>query len=185
MRKSTEKVAGISSAAVAAKTGKHWAEWFLILNKRGCRGWKHKEIARLVHDELGCPPWWSQMVTVGYEQFHGMREKHEKSGGYSISRSKTLPVPIAELYKWWNDARRRNQWLKESKLTIRKATPNRSLRITWSDGKTNVEVMFYAKGSEKSQVSVQHDKLANAAAGEKMKAYWGAALDRLAAYQSR
>ena len=179
MPKSIQKVAGMSSAAVEAKTGKGWAEWFAILNKKGCRKMKHKEIAAILHDDLGCPPWWSQMVTVGYEQFHGMREKHERPGGYSISRSRTIPVTVEELYRAWGDPRRRARWLKESKLTIRRATPNKSIRITWSDGETNVEVMFYPKGAGKSQVSVQHDKLATAKDGEKMKAYWGAALDRL------
>ena len=180
MPKTIAKVAGIGAAAVKAKTGKDWAEWFAILNKRGCREMKHKEIAELIHEDLGCPPWWSQMLTVGFEQFHGMREKHEKSGGFSISRSKTLPVPLADLFAAWNDGPRRSKWLKEPKLSVRKSTPNRSIRITWSDGKTSVDVMFYAKGLHKSQVSVQHDKLPSAKDGEKMKAYWGDALDRLA-----
>jgi hypothetical protein len=40
------------------------------------------------------------------------------------------------------------------------------MRITWPDGRTSVEVMFYEKGKAKCQVTVQHKKLSTAAAGE-------------------
>jgi len=176
---STDKAAGISSVAVEAKTGKGWADWFKVLDQHGCRKMKHREIAALLLDELGCPSWWSQMVANGYEQFHGLRQKHEMPSGYQISRSKTLPVPAAQLFAAWFDPKLRRRWLKDSAITIRKATLNKSLRVTWVDGKTNVEVHFYPKGADKSQVVVQHDKLPSATAGERMKAYWSAALERL------
>jgi uncharacterized protein YndB with AHSA1/START domain len=179
MPRSTDKVAGIGSVAVQAKTGKGWAAWFKVLDQHGCRKMKHKEIAALLHDELGCPSWWSQMVANGYEQFHGLRQKHETPSGYQISRSKTLPVPAAKLFAAWFDPKGRRHWLMDSGITIRKATPNKSLRITWVDGKTNVEVHFYPKGADKCQVVVQHDKLPSAKAGERMKAYWNTALERL------
>ena len=41
---------------------------------------------------------------------------------------------------------------------IRKATENRSLRITWPNG-TNVDVMFYPKGEAKMQLTVEHARL--------------------------
>ena len=41
-------------------------------------------------------------------------------------------------------------------ITIRKATPE-VVRITWSDG-THVDVLFYAKGDAKSQVSIDHHR---------------------------
>jgi hypothetical protein len=48
------------------------------------------------------------------------------------------------------------------------------VRPVWKSG-------FYAKGDEKAQVAVQHSKLPNAKASEKMKAFWTRALDRLRA----
>ena len=60
---------------------------------------------------------------------------------------------------------------------MRKATPEKSMRITWEDG-TSVEVYFAAKGEKKSQVAIQHRKLAGKADVAKAKAYWG---ERLAA----
>jgi hypothetical protein len=36
------KAAGISDAAVQAKTGKTWTEWFAILDQAGAAAWPHK-----------------------------------------------------------------------------------------------------------------------------------------------
>lgn len=170
---------GISDEAVQAKTGKNWAEWFALLDAADAMKLSHKEIAAYVHDVLHCPPWWSQMVTVGYERVRGLRDKHEAADGYQMSASKTVPVPVESLYQAWDDPRARKRWLPGAKFTVRKATPNKSLRITWGDGVGSVEVLFYAKGPDKSQVSVEHRKLADADAVAQMKAYWGQALERL------
>jgi hypothetical protein len=64
-------------------------------------------------------------------------------------------------------------------LVVRKATCNKSMRITWCDKKTSIEANFYAKGNAKTQVTVQHSKLLDAKRGEQMKKYWGKTLNRL------
>jgi uncharacterized protein YndB with AHSA1/START domain len=175
-----EKYAGISSEAVRAKTGKGWKEWFAILDRAGAQKMSHKEIAAYLYKEKGCPGWWAQMVTVGYEQAHGMREKHQKADGYAVSSSKTIGVPVRELFEAWSDLKTRRRWLADASLTVRKATAPKSMRITWVDGKTSVEVNFYPKGTKKSQVSVQHTKLADAKEAERKRAYWSEQLSKLA-----
>jgi uncharacterized protein YndB with AHSA1/START domain len=182
MKKNTSKTAGVGDAAVQKATGKTWAEWFAVLDAAGAKKMTHQEIvAYLVkHHQVG--PWWQQMVTVGYEQGRGLRKKHQKPGGYQISRSKTLAMPVSKVFRAWNNANTRSRWLGDVELTIRKAATNRSLRITWPDGRTNVEVLFYPRGPNKVQVTVQHDKLPTAMAGERAKNYWGEALDRLQAF---
>ena len=119
------------------------------------------------------------MVTVGYEQARGLRQKHEKPNGYEISGSKTIEVPVTKAFAAWEDEKLRRKWLKDAGFTIRKATPQKSMRITWVDGKTSVEVNFYAKGEAKSQVAVQHSKLADARQAKRMKKYWGEQLEKL------
>ena len=178
-KKTVSKVAGISDDAVAAATGKSWKAWLTLLDKAGAKNMTHKEIVAVVHGRYGIGPWWQQMVTVGYEQARGLRQKHETAEGYKISRSKTVAVPIAALYKAWSDAKTRVRWLDEGPLVIRKATRNKSMRITWCDKKTGVEVNFYAKGNAKAQITVEHNKLPNAKRCEQMKKYWGKTLDRL------
>ena len=169
----------MSDAAVQAKTGKTWPEWFAVLDTAGAAKMTHKQIAAHLHERLGVPGWWCQMVAVGYEQERGLREKHETPAGYQISRSKTLAVPVDRLYSAWHDKKTRGRWLRDPSFTVRKATENKSLRITWIDGVTSLEVMFYAKGKDKSQVSVQHSKLPDAAAAERSKKYWTGMLERL------
>lgn len=177
----TDRVAGVSDAAVQAKTGKTWQEWIALLDAAGAKDMAHKDIAAMLHAKHKLSGWWSQMVTVGYEQARQGRQKHQAAGGFNISRSKTVAAPLKSLYRAWRVASQREKWLPRRKIEIRKATPNKSLRITWSDKKTRLEVNFYARGSGKSQVVVQHSQLPSAAQADKMKTFWGEALDRLKA----
>ena len=174
----------MSDEAVKAKTGKDWAEWFQILDAAGAQQMNHKEIvAYLVeHHQVGA--WWQQMVTVTYEQARGLRARHEQPGGFQISRSRTLAVPAERVFAAWEDEEQRERWLRDTGLTVRKATPNKSLRITWADGETRLDVELYSKGEQKTQVTVQHSGLKDAGQAEQMKTYWREALTRLEAFLS-
>ncbi|HKQ48713.1 MAG TPA: SRPBCC domain-containing protein [Phycisphaerae bacterium] len=186
------KAGGIGSDAVKAATGKGWDEWFRIIDRAGGRKMDHKQIVAVVSKQKGARPWWQQMITVGYEQARGLRKVGETAKGYQISRSKTVDAPLPALFKAWKDPKARGRWLSlggagvparqksDSDLVIRRATANKSLRITWPD-ETNIEVNFYKTPSGKTQVTVQHNKLADAKTAAKMKAYWGKQLEQLAA----
>jgi len=174
-----EKIAGIRSEAVKKKTGKDWKEWIAILDKAGAAKMPHKEIAIQLHEKHRLPGWWCQMVAVGYEQAKGLRQIYQTSEGYKVSVGRTIASGIGDIYKAWEDTKRREKWFPKAKLTVRKATTNKSMRISWGDGKTSLEVNFYPKGIGKGQVVVQHSKLADAKQVEKKKAYWSEALDKL------
>jgi uncharacterized protein YndB with AHSA1/START domain len=176
--KKGDNVAGISDAAVKEKTGKTWGQWCKLLDKDGAKKMSHKDIALLVSDKHGVGPWWSQMVTVGYEQARGLRKKHETSRGWQASASKTVNAPLAVLYDAWEDAKLRARWLGRPAFTMRKKTANKSMRIAWAD-ETSVEVNFYAKGEGKSHVAVQHSKLKGEPEVLKAKKFWAGALDTL------
>ena len=169
--------------AVQARTGKTWAQWYKTLDEAGAKDLDHPAIVALLHEQ-GVGPWWEQMVAVSYEQARGLREVHQKPEGYEITISRTLPVPVSLLYNAWNDPLKRRQWLKNSEFEIRKATLNKTLRITWVDGKTHVVAAFNAKGPGKTQVAVQHSKLADSKAATRMKMYWAAQLKNLRNYVS-
>ncbi len=174
-----EKTAGISDVAVAEKTGKTWAEWFAILDAAGAAKMNHKQIAVHLSEQHQVPDWWAQSVTVGYEQARGLRQKHQKSDGFAVSVSKTINTPVSALFKAWEDDSERARWFPRRKILIRKATPDKSLRITWSDGKSSVEVYFNSKGDAKSQVTCQHTKLSGQEEVERMRAFWSKALQSL------
>lgn len=181
MPKTEQKYGGISSEAVRAKTGKGWHEWLALLDAENATALPHKEIAALLSDKYGVPAWWCQMVTVGYEQARGLRAVHQTAGGYSASVSKTMNAPLSALYRTCTDEAARQKWMGRKNYTVSKASPNKSLRIGWGkDGATRVDMELYAKGAAKSQIVVQHSKLASPNDVEKMKAYWRAALAKLA-----
>ena len=169
----------MSDEAVKAKTGRVWKEWFAIIDKAGGKKMTHKEIVKLLSTKHDVGPWWCQMVTVTYEQDRGLRQKHEKADGYQVSVSRTVEAPLSDLYKAFADEKRRATWLGEDRLVVRRAAANKSMRVTWHDAKSSLEVNFYSKGEDKSQVIVQHSKLPNAKSAAKMKKYWSESLDRL------
>jgi len=172
-------LAGISSDAVQEATGKGWYHWLRALDKAGAKAWDHKSIAEYAHETLKIGPWWSQMVTVGYEQARGLRVKHQKAGGFSVSASKTIDRPAANAFRAFADAALRKRWLGGDSITIRKATKPRSLRITWDADQTNVDVNIYPKGATRCQVAVQHDKLPSAAKARSRKAFWAGRVEAL------
>lgn len=169
----------ISSGAVKARTGKGWDEWFAILDSAGAAQWPHKETAQWLHTSQDVPAWWCQMVTVEYERARSLRQVHEKTDGYSASISRTLNAPLERVYSLWADDTLRKKWLGVDG-EIRKATENRSLRITRPDG-THVEVLFYPKAEGKMQVTVEHTRLADAVAVQAQKEFWSTAIARLKA----
>lgn len=171
-----EKKTAIGDEAVKRATGRDWTEWLKLLDKAGAKKMDHREIVAVVA-EHGVGPWWRQMVTVHYERERGLREVHQQASGFAANVSRTIAVPVGELYEAWSDGRRRAKWL-GAKLTIRKATAPKSIRASWHDG-TNVDVNFAAKGDGKSTVAVELARLADKDAVAEMKAFWSDALQRL------
>lgn len=172
------KQGGVSDEAVVKPTGRDWASWFAALDRAGAAGRTHREIAELVQARLGVASgWWSQTIAVGYEQARGLRDRYQKADGYAASASRTFAAPIDSVFAAWTDARRRRAWLDEP-CAITTATPGKSVRIAWPDG-TRVDVYLVAKGTQKTQVAIQHTKLADPDAVAMRKTFWKAALDRL------
>jgi uncharacterized protein YndB with AHSA1/START domain len=170
----------VSDESVRAKTGKGWDDWFKILDAAGAAKLAHAEIVAILakkhSKDVGA--WWQQMLTVGYERARGLRQTHETTTGFVAGVSKTIGVDVQELYDAWADARRRSQWLKGEKATVKSSSHAKSMRLLWPDGSV-VEVNFSAKGRGKSVVAVQHTKLPDAKAVERVKAAWKGHLDAL------
>ena len=184
MKSKAVNYGGISSAAVKKATGKTWAQWLVRLDQAGARKQPHREIVSQVRRAHPLPDWWCQMVTVGYEQARGLRVKHQKPDGFEISVTRTMAAPVDRAFAAWREAGLREQWLPRTPLTIRKATPHKSIRILWPDD-TCVSINFWPKGPLKCQVVPQHGKLPTPEAAEKMKIFWADKLDQLCAFLAR
>jgi hypothetical protein len=174
------RLAGMSDAAVKAKTGCPWDRWVWALDKAGAYAWPHPRIVEYVRTKYKVGDWWCQTVTVGYERIKGLRAiGQRRDGGYEATKSKTMALPLARLYGAFSQKRIRERWLPGVEPTVRSSTREKYMRLNWPDG-TSVQLGFYRKGRGKSQVAVQHGKLPDQASAARMKAYWGERLEALA-----
>jgi hypothetical protein len=173
------RLAGRSDAVLKARTGCTWERWVKALDHAGAYTWPHSQIARYVNETWEIPGWWAQTVAVGYERIKKLRViGQRRDGSFEASKSKTFAVPLSRLYRAFHNARTRARWLPGVALTVRTATRDKSMRITWPDG-TSVEIGFTSKGAAKSQVAVQHVKLPDQATATLTKQYWAERLRAL------
>ncbi len=176
------ELAGMSDAAVKAKTGCTWERWVKALDHHGAREMSHRDIAALVRTKYKVGSWWSQTVTVGYERISGRRERGQRvDGTYEASKSRTYAVPVAELFEAWADDGARRTWLDEPGVRVTAVKTNKSARLRWSDGRI-VSVWLTPKSAGRSTVAVQHDKLPDRETANRLKQYWGERLDALGDY---
>lgn len=169
----------MSDAAVKAKTGKDWAQWFTALDKAKAATMSHQEIVAAA-GKLGAGRWWGQMVTVAYERARGLRTKHETATGFSVSISKTLACDLSDLYAAASDEKSRKAWFAKGAFVESSQTRDKYLRGSWN-GAARLEINFYAKGAGKSQINVQVNKMKKESDVEAERTAWKAALENLVA----
>jgi hypothetical protein len=173
------RIAGMSDAALKAKTGCTWEKWVKSLDHNGAREMTHAQIAEIATKKYKAGPWWGQMIAVGYERIRGLRTRgQQRNGTFQVSKSRTFGVPVDVLFDAWNDAATRKKWLTES-VKVRKATKPKSIRFD-VPGEGIVPVMFLAKGKDKSVAAVEVVKLASKEEAARVKDEWGVRFDALA-----
>jgi hypothetical protein len=88
---------GVGDEAVREATGHDRAEWFALLDEGGAARWKHRDIATWLVTEHRVDPWWSQNVTVAYEQARGIRQPGQRQdGSFEASVSRTVALGTTE-----------------------------------------------------------------------------------------
>ena len=175
------RLAGIGTDAVARATGKAWDQWLALLDTAGAVAMPHKAIASMLSERFGVPPWWSQMVTVGYEQARGLREAYQQGDWFAANSSRTLQASLDRLYGAWADPALRALWLGNAPMEVTRSTDGKSMRIAWTAGGQRVDVNFAPAGDGRSRVQVEHGKLRDGKAAAEKKAFWKGALERLKA----
>lgn len=173
------RLAGVGSQAVLRATGRAWDEWIRVLDRAGAQAMPHRDIALLVAQRFSLPGWWSQRVTVGYEQARGMRAPGRRGDGHMAHASRTVRIDMDKLHTAWSEPLQRSRWLPGAPVEVRRATDGRSMRMTWTAGESSVDVSFASKGPGWSVVQVEHGRIADEPAASRQKAYWGEALARL------
>ena len=155
------------------------AGWFQDATKLN-----HTEIAALLSKKHLAPPWWAQMVAVGYEQARGLRGRYQNCDtSFNASCSRTFDCGMKEIFRACAEDGARKKWLAGDKLVVSKANPGKNVRGKW-DGASTVELRFTAKGPGKTQVVADHMNLQDSGDVEKMKAYWAQSFEKLREYIS-
>jgi hypothetical protein len=172
---------GQTDAAVRRATGHGWDTWIRRLDAWGARDRSHTEIARHLARELGVSGWWAQSVTVGYERARGLRAPNQRSDGFCVYASKTVPVELPALRRAFVDARVRGRWLEPGTVRLRPTRSEQSARLDVVADGSRIVAWFTDKGGGRSSVQVQHERLPDEAAMSAMKAFWKERLSRLAA----
>jgi hypothetical protein len=127
-------LAGMTDAAVAAKTGRTWRQWVDALDADGAASMTHRDVAAMLHGKHHVGDWWAQTVTVGYERIKGLRERGQRRNGtYEATKSRTYNVPVAVLFDAWADDAARRRWLDGVEPVVRTATKPKSMRLRWPD----------------------------------------------------
>jgi hypothetical protein len=178
---SATPVLATSDEEITRRTGHGWEAWFDLLDEWGAAERPHREISRWVADRLGVVPlaWAAQAITVSYERARGGRAVGEHPEGFAITASRTMAVGVEQLYRAFVDEAARANWMPDGELRERTATPPRSARFDWDDGRSRVGVVLDVLGERKSRVAVEHARLADAGEAERMKAWWRARLTAL------
>jgi hypothetical protein len=175
----------VSDEAVRGATGRGREEWFGLLDAWAGAGRGHGEIAAWL-GEQGVDGWWSQTVTVDYEQARGLRPPGGgRDGLFAVSVSRTVAAPVECLFASFMDAELRERWLPGGGLRERASQPGRTARFDWEDGATRIQVDFAEKGGNRSQVALTHERLPDAGAAKEARAHWRERLDTLRAMLER
>lgn len=177
------------------KTGKTWEEWIELLDKHAAMELTHTEIAHLVYKHIVASGvqddtaanalgrqnpsgWWSQSVTVAYEQHIGRRMPGQRDdGSFEVSISKTLPGTMADAMRWWvsmvGDNKTFNgvQLLGEPRSSVTPVANN--WRTDLSDG-SKLLVSTSDKGPDKALFVVTVQKIPTARAAEHWRSFWKA-----------
>lgn len=170
-----------SDETIRARTGRGWEEWFDLLDSWNATELSHRQMARKVAGELDIDPlaWNAQAITTSYERARSLRQVGERADGFAATASKTVTVPVEDLYDVFVEPERRAEWLVVDRLHPRSGTRPRTARYDWGDDGTRVHVSFNPKSGAKSVVTVEHLRLPDAESAEEMKRLWRAGLTRL------
>lgn len=163
---------------IEKETSKSWEEWLTFFESINAKDLNHTKIAQAVSKQ-GVQDWWSQGVTVAYEQFIGRRVVGQTcDGDFSASISKTQPGNMDQTLQFWTglvkDKKEFNSIpLKEEARTS--ATEKwRYWRAKLEDGsELNINIQNKADG-QKSVLTINHDKLKSTDEIDQWKSYWKA-----------
>jgi hypothetical protein len=166
----------MTDAAIKAKTGKSWEQWFAALDKKGAAGKDHKAVTAILRQDFGLSNWYAQMVTVSYERARDLRAINQNCDGqFSVSVTRVMPVPLSRLFAVATAGQ--YDWFPMGTFVESSRTQDKYWRGKWKSGR--LAIGFIAKGRDKAQIAIDSEKLPSAEAVEKERAAWKKAVEKL------
>lgn len=171
----SSNIAGIEEA-----TGMAWEQWLKYFEGIGAKDSSHKEIAQKAYDKMSSGQesrgWWSQSVSVAYEQHIGRRKPGQRSDGtYEVTVSKTIDGNMDEAMNYWTNLMSGKKEFAGVSLVDEASTSStpkwRHWRVNLSDD-TKLTVSATDKGEKKSILSVTNAKLKSSSDAERWRQYW-------------
>ena len=170
---------------VERATNRTWDEWLAFMEKVDAKSLDHHQIAIKVYEELDGTidnlGWWTQAVTVAYEQYIGRRIPGQRPDGtFQTSVSKSTKLGMDDLIKKWADyAAEDKAVLDLAGDDIRVGGTDR--RKTWrtkaADGST-IMVISEPKPNGTASIVVQHMGLLTLELNNEAKSEWTVILGR-------
>ena len=174
--------------SVERATNKSWEDWLAFMDRIGAKKLNRHQIATEVLGELmgkiENPGWWTQAVTVAYEQYIGRRIPGQRPDGtFQTSVSKSTQLSMQELIDAWTGfAAKDKDVLKNIKGDVRVSGTDR--RISWrtkaADG-SDIMVISEPKGNGTASIVVQLNGLATQELNAEAKAKWSTIVERFLA----
>lgn len=157
-------------------TGRSWEDWLKFLDGIKASELNHTEIAKRIMATGLTNGWWSQGITVAYEQHIGRRAPGQRADGtFEISVTRTFDGAMDEVLSRWAkmmEGRTKIGGVAGAKAPETSGTAKRCYwRWSLQDG-TRVVVTAEPKGEDKVLLAVVHQKLASADEAERWRAVW-------------
>ncbi|MBC6463687.1 hypothetical protein [Actinomadura sp. HBU206391] len=143
---------------VERATNRSWDEWLKFMDGIGAENLDHKEIALKVYEELDGTidrlGWWTQAVTVAYEQYIGRRIPGQRPDGtFQMSVSKSTKLSMEELMDKWKDFAAKDK-------TVQGVIVDGDLRVSGTDRR----ITWRTKAKDGSSVIVTSEPKKNGTA---------------------
>jgi hypothetical protein len=171
---------------VERATGKSWDEWLQFMDGIGARDLDHHAIALKVYehldgtiDQLG---WWTQAVTVAYEQYIGRRIPGQRPDGtFQMSVSRSTALPMDELMDTWQKFAADDETVRGIVVAGDVRVSGTERRITWRtkarDGSSVIVTSEPKKNGTASIVATQIG-LATLEQNDEARERWASAIGR-------
>ena len=123
-------------APVERATHRSWDDWLRFMDRIGAEDLDHKAIALQVHEELDGTleqvGWWTQSVTVAYEQHIGRRLPGQRSDGtFQLSVSRATPFGMQDLMDRWQEFAASDETVQGIVVDGEPRVSGTERRITW------------------------------------------------------